>query len=257
MADSGSEQQANSVSDLPGFTVIIPARYASTRLPGKPLIDICGQTMIERVYRQATQSAARDVYVATDSEQIAAAVTAFGGKVLMTRDDHQSGSERLAECVEQLELAADDCVVNVQGDEVQVSPDDIDKAVLSHWKNSNYCTCIHAETRDPDDTSITKLALTENNRIMYISRRPITNVVHLGVYVFTPLALEDFLKLPETINQKKENIEMLKLVEARVVHSVPVTGGYAQLNTHGDYSRLLSQGVAGSSVDCDAGVGDK
>src|SRR5690606_955575 len=104
------------------FLVVIPARYASSRLPGKPLADIGGKSMIERVYQQALQSGAGRVVVATDDQRVAAAVDAFGGEVCMTRADHNSGTERLAEVVSKLGLAADTVVVNVQGDEPFIPP---------------------------------------------------------------------------------------------------------------------------------------
>ena len=105
------------------FNVIIPARYASSRLPGKPLIDIAGQTMIERVYRQALASGAGHVVVATDDERIADVVSAFGGEVCMTADSHNSGSERLAEAAEIVGMADDEIVVNLQGDEPLMPPE--------------------------------------------------------------------------------------------------------------------------------------
>ena len=104
------------------FIVVIPARYASSRLPGKPLADIAGKTMIERVYQQALQSGAQRVVVATDDSRVATEVERFGGEVCMTRADHHSGTERLAEVVSKLQLAADTVVVNVQGDEPFIPP---------------------------------------------------------------------------------------------------------------------------------------
>ncbi len=104
------------------FVVIIPARYASTRLPGKPLVDIHGQPMVVHVLRQAQASGADRVIVATDHPDVAAAVTAAGGEVCMTREDHQSGTERLAEVIESCQFADDDIIVNVQGDEPLIPP---------------------------------------------------------------------------------------------------------------------------------------
>ncbi|WP_029685003.1 3-deoxy-manno-octulosonate cytidylyltransferase [Tatumella saanichensis] len=104
------------------FVVIIPARYASTRLPGKPLVDIHGQPMVIHVLRQAQASGANRVIVATDHPDVAAAVTAAGGEVCMTREDHQSGTERLAEVIESCQFADDDIIVNVQGDEPLIPP---------------------------------------------------------------------------------------------------------------------------------------
>lgn len=105
------------------FTVIIPARYQSSRLPGKPLADIAGKPMIQHVVERAEQSGAAEVIVATDDKRVADAVTAFGGRAMMTSEDHTSGTERLAEVIEQLALAEDEIVVNVQGDEPFIPPE--------------------------------------------------------------------------------------------------------------------------------------
>ncbi|MGL4460285.1 MAG: 3-deoxy-manno-octulosonate cytidylyltransferase, partial [Plesiomonas shigelloides] len=104
------------------FTVIIPARYASTRLPGKPLADIGGKPMVVHVMEKALQSGAERVIVATDHPDVATAVKAAGGEVCMTRVDHNSGTERLAEVIEHYGLADDAIVVNVQGDEPLIPP---------------------------------------------------------------------------------------------------------------------------------------
>jgi len=104
------------------FIAIVPARYASTRLPGKPLADIHGEPMVVHVMRRAIESGADRVIVATDHPDVAAAVTAAGGEVCMTRADHQSGTERLAEVIEKYGFADDDIIVNVQGDEPLIPP---------------------------------------------------------------------------------------------------------------------------------------
>ncbi|EXJ41854.1 3-deoxy-D-manno-octulosonate cytidylyltransferase, partial [Vibrio parahaemolyticus VPTS-2010] len=104
------------------FTVVIPARYSSSRLPGKPLADIGGKPMVQWVYEQAMQAGADDVIIATDDERVSAAVEKFGGKVCMTSPNHESGTERLAEVVEKMAIPADHIIVNVQGDEPLVPP---------------------------------------------------------------------------------------------------------------------------------------
>ncbi len=106
----------------PPFVVVIPARFASSRLPGKPLQDIAGKTMIQHVWEQACKSAAQQVVIATDDARIVAVCEAFGAKVVLTRVDHNSGTDRLAEVAEQLGLPADALVVNVQGDEPLIPP---------------------------------------------------------------------------------------------------------------------------------------
>ena len=113
------------------FIVVIPARYASTRLPGKPLQDICGKPMIQHVWQQAKQSAASRVVVATDDARIVEACQAFGAEVLLTRADHNSGTDRLAEVATQLGLADDAIVVNVQGDEPLIPPAIIDQVAAN------------------------------------------------------------------------------------------------------------------------------
>ena len=107
------------------FVVIIPARYASSRLPAKPLADIQGKPMVQHVYEKALASGAKRVIVATDHSEIEAAVKRFNGEVLMTREDHESGTERLAEVVTKLNLPDDTIVVNVQGDEPLIPPPNI------------------------------------------------------------------------------------------------------------------------------------
>lgn len=105
------------------FTVIIPARYASTRLPGKPLADIHGKPMVVRVMEQAIKSGASRVIIATDHTDVAAAVIAAGGEACMTNPDHQSGTERLAEVIDTYGFSDDEIIVNVQGDEPLIPPE--------------------------------------------------------------------------------------------------------------------------------------
>jgi len=104
------------------FRVVIPARYAATRLPGKPLIDIAGKPMIQHVYERAMESGAEQVVIATDSEKIEEAVKQFGGDVCLTSDSHQSGTDRIAEVAEKLGFSDDDITVNLQGDEPLMPP---------------------------------------------------------------------------------------------------------------------------------------
>jgi 3-deoxy-manno-octulosonate cytidylyltransferase (CMP-KDO synthetase) len=113
------------------FTVVIPARFASTRLPGKPLQMIAGKPMVQHVWEQARKSAAQRVVIATDDARIVEACQAFGGEVVMTRVDHNSGTDRLAEVASQLGLAPDAIVVNVQGDEPLIPPSVIDQVAAN------------------------------------------------------------------------------------------------------------------------------
>ena len=128
------------------FSVIIPARYASTRFPGKPLADLGGKPMVVRVCERAAKSGAAGVYVATDDERIAQAVRAAGHKVLMTRADHPSGTDRLAEAAKQLKLKDREIVVNVQGDEPLIAPRLIKQVagLLDKRKDAEVSTACHA-----------------------------------------------------------------------------------------------------------------
>jgi len=127
------------------FSVIIPARYASTRFPGKPLVDLGGKPMVVRVCERAAKSGAAGVHVATDDERIAAAVRAHGFKVVITRADHPSGTDRLEEAATQLKLGERDIVVNVQGDEPLIEPALIDAcaALLQHQPACVMSTVAH------------------------------------------------------------------------------------------------------------------
>ena len=113
------------------FTVVIPARFASTRLPGKPLQEIAGKPMIQHVWEQACKSSAQQVVVATDDARIVSACEAFGARVVLTRVEHNSGTDRLAEVASQLGLASDAIVVNVQGDEPLIPPAIIDQVAAN------------------------------------------------------------------------------------------------------------------------------
>jgi len=119
------------------FIVLIPARLASSRLPGKPLVDICGKPMIQHVYERAVQSKADEVLIITDAVDIQEAATSFGANTVMTSAEHPSGTSRLAEAASILGLPDEQIVVNVQGDEPLLEPKDILKAILNLQRYSN------------------------------------------------------------------------------------------------------------------------
>ena len=131
------------------FHVVIPARYASTRLPGKPLADIGGKPMVVRVVEAALRSSAADVCVATDDERVQAAVAACGYRAVMTRSDHASGTDRIAEVVDALDWADEDIVVNVQGDEPLIEPALIDAVAAELMKLSLGGTGVMATAAHP------------------------------------------------------------------------------------------------------------
>ncbi len=204
---------------------VIPARYHSTRLPGKALADIGGHPMIEHVYRRA--SAARtiaSVIVATDDGRIARAVRAFGGDVRMTSAAHQSGTDRLAEVATHLTC---DLVVNVQGDEPLLEPAMIDEAVSAfHGDPQLMMSTLRRRIDDPaerDDPNVTKVVVDGEGYALYFSRAPIPYVRegspaapawrHVGLYVYRRECLLRLARLEPTALERSEALEQLRALE--------------------------------------------
>jgi 3-deoxy-manno-octulosonate cytidylyltransferase (CMP-KDO synthetase) len=209
------------------FTVIIPARLASTRLPNKPLADIAGLPMIVRVAQRAAQSAASRVIVATDAPEVAAACAAHGVQALMTRADHLSGSDRLAEAVEQLGLADDAVVVNVQGDEPLIAPAMIDAcaATLVAQPDCVMATVAHALTEPSEfaNPNVVKLVSDKAGRALYFSRAPIAwwrdgagapnqALRHVGMYAYRAGFLRGFPALAVSPLEQIESLEQLRVL---------------------------------------------
>lgn len=209
---------------------IIPARYASSRFPGKPLADIKGKSMIERVYIQAKKAKLlHDVIVATDDERIKHAVISFGGKVIMTKTNHQSGTDRCIEAVEKTKETWD-VVINIQGDEPLIFPEQIDQlAKLFSNEEVNVATLIKVMENEIDvlNPNIVKAVINKNMDAMYFSRAPIpynrqkiplgspgiSFFKHIGIYGYTT----DFLKKITTMSQSPleitEALEQLRWLE--------------------------------------------
>lgn len=214
------------VNFVPRIVAIIPARMASTRLPGKPLADICGKPMIQRVYERA-RSAARvsDVLVATPDKEIADAVASFGGKAVMTSQEHRSGTDRLAEAASG--LRDDDIVINVQGDEPLVPPDAIDQLISPLLKPDapEMTSLMRPVTRtEAADPNLVKVVVDTFGRAMYFSRSPIPFVRdehqalktygHIGLYGYSVRALKEFSRLQPTPLEMAESLEQLRALES-------------------------------------------
>lgn len=215
------------------YTVIIPARYDSSRLPGKPLLEICGKPMIQHVYERALSGNARQVIIATDDIRIQAAAIDFGATVCMTRKDHPSGTDRLAEVVRTLELNEDEIVVNLQGDEPLMPAELLDQ-VADALKDSSLATistlCEPIRTSEQAfDPDIVKVVTDNSGYALYFSRAPIpwwrdkysrstTQVFdinscyrHIGLYAYQV----DFLKkFPHLQVCELEQIECLEQLRA-------------------------------------------
>ncbi|MFL6692281.1 MAG: 3-deoxy-manno-octulosonate cytidylyltransferase [Ramlibacter sp.] len=214
-----------------GFTVLIPARLASTRLPDKPLADIAGVPMVVRVAQRAEQSAAAQVVVATDSDRIADACSQHGVRAVLTRADHPSGSDRLAEACELLGLEQDDLVVNVQGDEPLIDPALIDAVatLLEQRPRASMSTAAHAiasveEFRNPN---VVKVVLQSDGTALYFSRAPIpwwrdgfagditalpdpAPLRHIGIYGYRAAFLRAFPRLAPAPVESCEALEQLR-----------------------------------------------
>lgn len=199
---------------------IIPARFSSTRFPGKPLAQIEGKTLIERVYRRVEQSSMVDrIVVATDDARIGDAVERFGGTFVMTRNDHPSGTDRLAEASQNLGLNDDALVVNVQGDEPMIEPSVIDRAITAARLGDAEMVTLMTRI-DPDsaqDPNRVKVVADRNGLALYFSRSPIpwkgTCFLHLGLYVYPVRFLKKFTRLERTPLEIAERLEQLRALE--------------------------------------------
>ena len=215
------------------FTVLIPARLASTRLPDKPLADIAGLPMIVRVAHAAARSAARRVVVATDAQRIADACHAHHIEAVLTRSDHPSGSDRLAEACTLLGLDGDDAVVNLQGDEPLIDPAMIDACaqLLSQRRDCVMATVAHAidDLAEYTNPNVVKVVLDAQSRALYFSRAPIawwrdgnaTGVLrlpepaplrHVGLYAYRAGFLRRFPSLPASPLEQLEALEQLRVL---------------------------------------------
>jgi 3-deoxy-manno-octulosonate cytidylyltransferase (CMP-KDO synthetase) len=207
------------------IVAVIPARFASTRFPGKPLADIDGRPMIEHVYRRA--AAARGVsrvIVATDDLRIATTVIAFGGTVRLTRPDHQTGTDRLAEVASTLDC---DIVVNVQGDEPLLDPRAIAEVLTPFSDSSISITTLYRRIENPaelSDPNIVKVVLDRGGFALYFSRAPIPYAQdprggwpplyrHIGVYAYRRSALLVLASLEPTPLERTESLEQLRALE--------------------------------------------
>lgn len=243
------------------FTVLIPARLASTRLPGKPLADIGGLPMIVRVAQRAAQSAAGRVVVAADHDDVISACRAHGVAAMLTRDDHTTGSDRLAEACTLLGLDGTHVVVNVQGDEPLIDPGLIDAcaALLARNPDCAMSTAAHAlDSREElDNPNVVKVVLDAASRALYFSRAPIpwwrdagesgeppipltALLRHIGIYACQADFLRRFPLLARSPLERIEALEQLRVLwhgERIAVHVSEVRSG-AGVDTPEDLARV-------------------
>jgi 3-deoxy-manno-octulosonate cytidylyltransferase (CMP-KDO synthetase) len=248
------------------FTVVIPARLASTRLPNKPLADICGAPMVVRVAQRASRSGAERVVIATDSREVVKACVEFGIQAVLTRSDHPSGSDRLAEACDILGLPDDALVVNVQGDEPLIDPTLIDAVawLLSARPECAMSTAAHAinELDELLNPNIVKVVLDAQQTALYFSRSPIpaardfagqawwksgstlpAPLRHVGIYGYRVGFLRLFPTLPQAPMEKLESLEQLRALwhgHRIAVHITDQTPG-AGVDTPEDLVRAREQ----------------
>jgi len=223
---------AASVEAKAVFKVIVPARYASTRLPGKPLLDLGGKPMVARVAERAALSGAQEVWVATDHADVCAAAERHGLSVLLTRPDHPTGTDRLAEVVEKLNWSDDTIVVNVQGDEPLIDPDLIARtAAQLAQSGADIATVAHAIDNAADffNPNIVKVVCKADGDALYFSRAPIPYARdhfaragkdslppaipayrHIGLYAYRARFLRAYARLTPSPLEALEALEQLR-----------------------------------------------
>lgn len=211
------------------FKVVIPARYASTRLPGKSLLKIRNKPIIQYVYENACESGADEVIIATDDQRIVEAVNTFHGYCCLTSDQHRSGTDRIAEVAQKNAWHEDTAIVNVQGDEPQMPAQNIKQVAENLLQNtdismSTLCTSI-SDDKEFDNPNVVKVIFDENNHALNFSRRveklscknPVTDLNsvyrHLGIYAYRVGFLNVFTKLPQSSYEKKESLEQLRALQ--------------------------------------------
>lgn len=213
------------------FTVVIPARYESTRLPGKPLADIGGKPMIQWVYEQSLQAGAEKVVVATDDARVESAVQAFGGVVCMTSSEHESGTERLAEVVKVMNIPDDHVIVNVQGDEPLIPPAIITQVANNLANSQAPMATLAVEISHEDEVfnpNAVKVLTDKDGYAMYFSRATIPwdrdnfanggKVIaqplmrHIGIYAYRAGFINTYINWEPTALEKIESLEQLRVL---------------------------------------------
>ncbi len=244
------------------FKVVIPARYGSTRLPGKPLLDIAGQAMISHVCQRASEAEAEEVVVATDDQRIFDRVQDLGHQVVMTDPGHQSGTERINEVAERLGWSDDSVIVNLQGDEPLIPPQYIkDVAAALAKQNKAGMATLAARISDAEEIfnpNAVKVVLDEGGYALYFSRAAIPwdrnsfsatggqiseqmpYLRHIGMYAYTVRFLKEYCTWPTSILESVESLEQLRVlwhgqsILVQIVSKAPEAG----VDTQADLERV-------------------
>jgi 3-deoxy-manno-octulosonate cytidylyltransferase (CMP-KDO synthetase) len=247
---------------------VIPSRYESSRFPGKPLADLCGKPMIQHVYDRVRLSVrVSEAVIATDDERIFQAVTAFGGKAIMTASAHRSGTDRIAEAAAHLQLGDDDIVVNIQGDQPLFEPAQIDEVVAPLVDDPfiPMSTLIYRIVRDEEITHphAVKTVFDHEGFALYFSRATIPYVrdldkkadyyKHHGIYAYRRHFLDTFTRLPEGTLERLESLEQLRALEFGYKIKVIITPhDSVEVDTPQELERVRSI-LAGHSIRTGSG----
>ena len=211
------------------FSVLIPARYDSVRLPGKPLVDLSGKTIVRRVYEAATKSDANLVCVATDSEAILKECDSFGAKCVLTNKSHKTGSDRLAQATSILGLDNEHVVVNLQGDEPFVNFRDINTvATILDDENIDMGTLYaDLDAKNESNPNVVKVWSEAGGKVISFSRNELKitdsqllKSHHIGIYAYRVGFLNEFIDWPQTDNEKVESLEQLRALDrGKIIHA--------------------------------------
>ena len=251
------------------FTVVIPARYASTRLPGKLLLDLAGKPVLQHVYERAKESGAEQVIIATDNQEIVTAAKNFSAEVVLTSTEHHSGTDRIAEVVEKYQLLDETVIVNVQGDEPLIAPENINQVAvdLEHHSDASIATlCTVIDSGDDLlNPHTVKVVTDDHGYALYFSRAPIpwnrnqfgdsvqelpktldlkqlagAYYCHMGIYAYRAGFLKTYVQLPQSFLEKTEALEQLRaLSNGHKIH-VGVTSRHESIgiDTEDDYQKV-------------------
>ena len=220
-------------TSLMSYRIIIPARIGSTRLPNKPLKDIAGKTLIERVVDQARKTSAKSIHVATDSDEIMYHCNEINVEALLTNSNHRTGSDRLFESCDILKLSDEELIINIQGDEPFIEPKDIENlAQLAEKENANMVTLYSSlVSNDLANKDVVKLWLDSNivkdfsRDVDHLPRKDAKK--HIGVYGYKVNFLQRFIKWKQSENEIKRNLEQMRVMDnGEKIYAIESSGKY-------------------------------
>jgi len=208
------------------FCIIIPARYGSTRLPGKPLLLINDKTLIQHVYETASATQANKILIATDSDEIMEAATSFGAKAVLTSSKHESGTDRIGEVIEKLNFDDEEIIINLQGDEYGLSASLVNQLASNLLTNKDFDAATLCERIDSmeeyTDPNVVKTVFDSKNKAIYFSRSPIpidrsgglpnNAYKHIGIYAYRAGYLKKLTKLKRCEIEISEQLEQLRIL---------------------------------------------